>query len=67
MRARCIHPFWDTAERAQRDHGDEWECDAERLAAINAAGYGPLAEAVPEAAPKPKPKAKGGAGAGTEG
>lgn len=67
MRARCVNPFWDVAERVRREPGDEWECGGERLAAINAAGYGPLAEEVPVPKARPKAKAKGAAPAGAEG
>lgn len=65
MRARCLAAFWDMAERVQRSPGDEWELDAARLGEINAAGYGPLAEAVlgrkaPKAAPEEAAEVPGG-------
>lgn len=52
MLIRCINTaFRDnaTAGRPWRAIGDEWEATPERLAAINRAGYGIMAEAVPEA------------------
>lgn len=68
MRARCLAAFWDMAERVQRSPGDEWGLDAARLGEINAAGYGPLAEAArgrkapkaPRASPGEAPEGPGG-------
>ena len=54
MRLRCINrDFRDLkAEgRPMRRVGDEWEADASRLAEINRAGYGAMAEAVAEQEP----------------
>ena len=56
MRARCVKAFFDLEERVQRQPGDEWECAKARLEAVNAAGYGTLAEEVQ--APKAKAKAR---------
>lgn len=52
MRIRCIKAFRDnrTPGRPWREIGDEWEATPERLAAINRAGYGAMAEAVQEGA-----------------
>lgn len=60
MLIRCIRAFRDTEAGRLRDVGEEWEATAERLAAINGAGYGKLAEAVkaepvPEKAEEPEP------------
>lgn len=49
MRIRCVkRPFVDLVENRWREVGDEWEASAERLADINSAGYGIMAEAVQE-------------------
>lgn len=49
MRIRCINrPFQDLDANEWREVGDEWEATPERLADINRAGYGAMAEAVPE-------------------
>lgn len=61
MLIRCIRAFKDIEAGKLRDVGEEWEATAERLAAINGAGYGKLAEAVkgepePEKAEEPKPE-----------
>lgn len=49
MLIRCINrPFQDLAEGVWREVGDEWEGTPERVAEINRAGYGVMAEAVPE-------------------
>lgn len=60
MRIRCINrPFRDLAEKEWREVGDEWEATPERLAAINSAGYGAMAEAVepePEVEPEQEPE-----------
>ena len=52
MLIRCINTaFRDnaTAGRPWRAIGDEWEATPERLAEINSAGYGTMAEAVQDA------------------
>lgn len=47
MLIRCINrPFQDLAENTWREVGDEWEGTPERVAEINSAGYGVMAEAV---------------------
>lgn len=61
MLIRCIRAFIDIGAGRLRDVGEEWEATAERLAAINGAGYGKLAEAVkaepePEKAEEPEPE-----------
>ena len=49
MLIRCINrPFQDLAENVWRKVGDEWEAAPERISEINRAGYGVMAEAVPE-------------------
>lgn len=61
MRARCTAPFWDLEARAQRKPGDEFECSQKRFDAINAAGYGTLAErAEPRAAKRADAARAGG-------
>lgn len=60
MLIRCTRAFRDIEAGRLRDVGEEWEATAERLAAINGAGYGKLAEAVkaepePEKAEEPEP------------
>lgn len=60
MLIRCINrPFRDLKAKCLRGIGDEWEADASRLAEINRAGYGVMAEAV-EGAGTPA-EAEGGA------
>lgn len=44
MRARVKEFFFDKEARVDRNRGDEFECDEERFAAINAAGFGQLVE-----------------------
>lgn len=61
MLIRCIRAYKDIEAGRLRDVGEEWEATAERLAAINGAGYGKLAEAVkaepePEKAEEPEPE-----------
>ena len=61
MLIRCTRAFKDTEAGRLREVGEEWEATAERLAAINGAGYGRLAEAVkaepePERAEEPEPE-----------
>ena len=54
MRIRCINrAFRDLSEDGKplRRIGDEWEAPASRVAEINSAGYGVMAEEVAEAAP----------------
>lgn len=53
MLIRCIRAFRDIGAGRLRDVGEEWEATAERLAAINGAGYGKLVEAV-KAEPEPE-------------
>lgn len=60
MLIRCTRAFRDIGAGRLREVGEEWEATAERLAAINGAGYGKLAEAVnaepePEKAEEPEP------------
>lgn len=64
MLIRCIRAFKDFEAGRLRAVGEEWEATAERLAAINGAGYGKLAEAVkaepePEKAEEPEPEKAG--------
>lgn len=49
MLIRCIKSFCDLKASGKpiRLEGEVWEADAERLAEINAAGYGRLAEEAP--------------------
>lgn len=59
MVIRCTVRFLDLEAGVMRAPGDEWEATPERLAQINGAGYGRLAEEVPaqdagaEASPGP--------------
>lgn len=53
MRIRATAPFYDKAEGIDRDEGEEWEVDEERLAAINSTEYGILADAVDPPAKAP--------------
>lgn len=60
MKIQALAPFYDVEAKVDRKRGDVWEVTAARLKAINAAGFGNLAEAV-EAEEKPAksaPKAK---------
>ena len=62
MRIRCINrDFRDlkAKPKVMRRVGDEWEGTPERVAEINSAGYGVMAEAVPDArrAPERAPEA----------
>ena len=53
MLIRCTKGFNDLDAGKWRSIGEEWEADASRLAEINAAGYGAMAEEVRETAPEP--------------
>ena len=57
VRARCVRQFRDLETGDMRVVGEEFETTDKRLASINAAGYGTLAEMVgePEKVPE-KPK-----------
>lgn len=57
MKARALKFFHDAEEGVNRRPGDEFECTAKRLAAINSTGAGELAEKV--ASRKGKAAAKG--------
>lgn len=46
MKARALKFFHDAEEGVNRRPGDEFECTAKRLAAINSTGAGELAEKV---------------------
>lgn len=59
MKARCVSRFYDLEDGCLREPGDEWELAPERLEAINAAGYGKLAEEAPRQSPKAPRRAKG--------
>ncbi len=56
MRIRCLKGFNDLSEGKWRSPGDEWEAEPSRLAEVNAAGYGQLAEEVRETEPKTAPE-----------
>lgn len=54
MLIRCINrPFQDLVVGVWRKVGDEWEGTPERVAEINRAGYGVMAEAVEPTAETP--------------
>ena len=48
----------ETAGKPLRKVGEEWEADASRLAAINSAGYGVMAEEAPAEQPETAPAAR---------
>ena len=53
MLVTCINkPFRDLSENEWREVGDVWEATPERLRAINAAGYGIMAEEVADESPE---------------
>lgn len=56
MLIRCTRAFRDlkTAGKPMRKVGEEWEATPERLAEINRAGYGVMAEAVETPAEPPE-------------
>ena len=62
MLIRCVKEFRDFASKGNqlRKVGEEWEATASRLAEINSAGYGVMAEAVetPEEQPETPSAAK---------
>ena len=66
MKVRAIAPFFDRAAQTDRNVGDVWEADEDRLSAITGAGHGTLAEAVdpPKPARKPARASRKGLGRG---
>ena len=56
MLIRCVKEFRDFASKGEplRKVGEEWEATPERLAEINRAGYGKMAEAVETPAEQPE-------------
>lgn len=46
MKAVCVTRFYDLEKKVMREAGEEFDCTAKRLEAINATKYGKLAEKV---------------------